>query len=217
MKNRPLKAVLIDFDGTILDSLPALYKTYYDFLQTSGFEGSSDEFRLLNGITLNDVVIFLINKYHLKEPLNDLTERYYSLLRKNYHTELKLFPGVKEFLIFAKEHHLELGVVSSGSSDFIQTLLKAENVAHFFTHIVTPNKELKSKPAPDLYLKALSLFAINGKEAVAVEDAPLGVQAAVEAQIPTLQITHGEKITPTHSSTLVHNWGEVQNYVSERV
>lgn len=196
MKNKDLKAVLIDFDGTLLDSLPALYKTYFEFLQMEGFEGTSEEFRLLNGIQLEDVVVYLHNKYKLKDPIHRLNEQYRMRLSKNYHTELKLFPGVKEFLNYAKKRRLKLVVVSSGSGDFIEALLKAEEAYNFFNAIITPQGKFRSKPAPDLYLEALSLLDLKAHEALAIEDAPMGVQAAAAAHIPVLQMSHGKKSPP---------------------
>lgn len=214
-KMKGIKAILIDFDGTLLDSLPALYKTYFEFMKKVGLEGSSDEFRLLNGLVLDEAVIFLREKYQINEPLEDLQERYHTILQKNYHAELKLFPGTRKFLSFAASHALKLAIVSAGVESYIESILKAEEVFHFFDVIVTPKEGQRSKPAPDLYLTALDFLKISSKEAIAIEDSTLGVQAALKAGISTLQMTHGLTKQFFKEATTVHNWEDALAYVKD--
>lgn len=214
MKIPECKAVLIDFDGTLFDSLPALYQTYCEYLEMAGFEGNSDEFRLLNGLSLEEIAIFLHEKYRIKGTLEEQIDLYKSLLKKNYHVELKIFPGVKEFFAFAHQTHLKLAVVSSGNSDFIHQILKAEKISHYFSAVVTPQGNEKCKPAPDLYLKALSVLSLKPDQAIAIEDAPLGVKASLAAGIFTLQITHGERIKAPKGVKVVENWEEILRILS---
>lgn len=211
MKQIDTKAVLIDFDGTLLDSLPSLYKTYFEFMQEHGLEGTSDEFRAFNGHSLRDVVALLRDRYQMEESFEQLRHHYEALLKKFYHVELKLFPGVKEFLSFTEMHHLPLVIVSSGSADFIRLILEREKISHYFQEIVTPEEgKFRGKPSPDLYLKALSSLSIQSEEAVVIEDAPLGIEAALAAGIHhTLHIIHGEKIKGHRGVISVTNWFEI--------
>jgi HAD superfamily hydrolase (TIGR01509 family) len=57
-------------------------------------------------------------------------------------------------------------------------MLKMSQIDHFFDHIIGNDEGLNPKPAPDIYLSAFERLGINPEEAIIVEDAPHGIEAA---------------------------------------
>jgi beta-phosphoglucomutase-like phosphatase (HAD superfamily) len=74
----------------------------------------------------------------------------------------------------------------------------------------------KTKPAPDVYLAALGHYNLKGKQCLAIEDSPTGVQSATAAGIPcwgylglsTQPASDGAKLTHAGAKKLLHHWDD---------
>lgn len=191
---KKLKVVLIDMDGTLANSLPALYHAYRRFLEDFGHKGNKEEFMSLIGPSLPEVLDKLISKYKITHLPEDLVLAYQNLLIKSYAEEIPLHNGALECLHFIKrELGLKLGLVTSASATLSNTFLKAHDLQKWFDCTIAHMPGMKGKPHPDLYLKALSLFGVEPDEALVVEDSDGGVQAGVAAGIYTVRLRHGER------------------------
>lgn len=94
-------AFAFDLDGVILDSLPVLKQTYFDFLAKYGQTGTEIEFNTLNGPSLPEIVSRLQREYQLPGSSKDLLQLYRSCLSTAY-VEANLVAGAKECLIELK-------------------------------------------------------------------------------------------------------------------
>lgn len=209
--NQP-KALLVDMDGTIVDSLPMLFDAYRAFLHQFGHVGTSLEFLTLIGPSIPEIVVILRDRYHLKGDLNTLLDGYQKGLLTTYRHQIQAFPQVREVLIYAKAMGFKLALVSSAETDIVQACLEGLSLAPFFDVIVSKEPDLKSKPSPDLYLKALELLQINPEACLAIEDAKNGVAASTGAHIFTLWISHGNPTPSPQSKELymyVNDWPAV--------
>jgi len=186
-----LKGVLIDLDGTLADSMPLLYQTYFDFLKRFGHVGSQAEFHTLIGPSLSAVVEHLNNKYHFGMPTGRLTQEYTASLLIHYADSIALFPGAREFLDQAKAKGLKLALVTSADQVLAETFLQAQGITNYFDHIITPAGLPESKPSPAIYLRALETLDLSPDETLAIEDSENGVKAAEGAGIRTVQFTGG--------------------------
>lgn len=86
-----------------------------------------------------------------------------------------------QLLTRLKNKNLKLAVASSASPKRIETLLSLCKIQHFFEVIVGGDHVEKSKPAPDIYLKASDLLGISPKNCIVIEDAKNGVMAGKNA------------------------------------
>lgn len=201
-----LKAILIDLDGTLLDSLDPLYQTYYKFLYKYGIIGTQEEFNQLIGPSLFEVVKILKKKYNLTETDVALYIEYENLLKHSYPFGHKLFNGAKDFILYAKEKQWKLAIVTSASLSFVENFLKVNHLEQLFDLLVTSTESHKSKPSPESYQKALRLLEIKPSESIAIEDSPQGIQAALSAGIPTIQITHGRSQIHSKECYSLKDW-----------
>lgn len=208
-----LKAILIDLDGTLADTIPILFRTYLKFLEKAGYQGNSEEFQELNGPALSEIVNYLKEKYHLKETSENLLKVYQQLLQTFYLSEMQLFPGVREFLTFAKSHHLKLAVVTSAPYDITAHFLSAQKIEKDFDLIASSEDVKKAKPFPEIYQKAIKKLGIRKEEAIAIEDSLNGVKAALAAGIKTLHFSHGVYPQSINGVVKVENWFEILEYI----
>ena len=203
-----LKAVLIDFDGTLANSMELLYKGYLEFLSGFGYEGSRDEFETLTGPSVLEIVGKLKLKYHLDLPVEELCSDYILMIREKYVSETPIFPGAIEFLNYAKEQGYLLAIVSSSQRSEIMDILNHHAIAHFFDTIITSEDVEQTKPHPEIYLKALETLSVKAEEAVALEDSLNGAKSSQGAGIATLLI-HALHFT---NAPQCASWAEVMQF-----
>lgn len=185
-----LQALLIDMDGTIVDSLPALFKAYLSFLHFYGHQGSHEEFLNLMGPSLDEIVVVLKERYRLPESSKNLLKTYQRGMLDLYKNHLEPFPFVLETLTYAKEKGLLIGLVSSAEKGIVEACLQKLSISSFFDAVVFKQHPLRTKPSPDLYLKALDLLNVSAEHALAIEDAESGIAAANAAGVFALWLTH---------------------------
>lgn len=176
-------AFAFDFDGVILDSLPALKKTYFDFLARYGQEGTELEFSSLNGPSLPEIVSQLKHKYQLPESDNDLLQRYKSCLRTTYF-EATLVAGARECLSSLKRRGIFLALVTSSLRDEVQELLDKYQIYDLFDFILTGDDFHRSKPSPEIYSRVREKFPYYSFWAI--EDSLNGLLSAKEAGLRTI-------------------------------
>src|SRR5690349_5776439 len=90
--------LLVDFDGTIVDSVAILYEIYQNFLQKYGKKGTKEEFESLKGPTIPEVVKILKTKHKLDGSEDSLLKEYNALLKHDYAKNVNLLPHIHEAL-----------------------------------------------------------------------------------------------------------------------
>lgn len=187
-KPQKVKAILVDLDGTLVDSLPVLYPIYGEFLRLYGFEGSSCEFEQINGYSVPLIVEFLQKKYDLPGFAQDLYTKYESLIQERYLDCVELFPDSKSFLSRGTSLGYHFVLVSSCPEHLVRLILSKHEILPFFSHLITKDQVRFCKPHKEPYCLALDLLKIENTQAIAIEDAENGVLSAQGAGIMTFQI-----------------------------
>ena len=179
-----LRALIFDFDGTILDTeMP----TFIAWQQTYAKYGQV--------LTLEEYSAVIGSDYHKFDPRRTLEER--SGQRFDWHTldterrshcyriieQQESLPGVRRLLLEAKARGIRCGVASSSPTDWVQGHLERLGLLSHFSSISCADNGCPPKPAPDVYLRALKLLNISPDEALAIEDSPNGLLAAQSAGI----------------------------------
>lgn len=207
-----VKAVLIDFDGTLADSYPRLFSAFKQFMELNGQTGTKEEFKQLIGYTLPEIVQKIIENHKLKTPKEDLVASYRKIMEQVYNYEIGIFPGAIDVLEDLKNRKLELAIVTSADLPLVEKFLAQHRIRHYFKHVVAPTANLRGKPNPDLYNHALHLLGIHSTQAIAIEDSISGIGATVAAGIYTILIRNflHEKLDKEYYNILeAQNWDEV--------
>ncbi len=178
------KGLLLDLDGTLADSVPALRAVYFAFLSGLGATGTDDEFGRLNGPPLAEIIQVLKKAHGLRDEPAALLGRYSDMIRHAHQTAPPV-GGASELLQEARTRGWKIAVVTSsprlaawdwlvrsGLSDLVDTVVGGDEVAH-------------GKPAPDPYVLGLSRVNCAAAVSLAVEDSRLGAMSAVAAGLST--------------------------------
>lgn len=96
-------------------------------------------------------------------------------------------PGIEELLKYLKQINLKTAVATSSSRAYAENLLKEAGLRQYFDACVFGDSVVSAKPNPEIYIKACALLEVKPTCAMALEDAPSGIQAAHAAgMIPVM-------------------------------
>ncbi len=188
------KAVLIDMDGVLYNSMPYHAEAWYKAVSSQGITCTLEEFFLYEGRTGASTIDLIFNRAYGRDATEEEKKQIYA--RKCEFFERKgaaaVMPGSFDFLQQVKSLGL-LPVLVTGSGQ--RTLLS--KLSHDFPSIFTPQTMVTSfdvkygKPHPEPYLIGLQKASVQPWQAIVVENAPLGVQAGVAARIFTVAVNTG--------------------------
>jgi len=186
-----IKGVLVDLDGTLVDSLKVYEKSYQILFKELGIEVNQG---FLKNFGESPIELAKRIYENYKDKLNISFEEFISLREKilnNLIPEIKFTPGAKEFLYYIKEKNFKVGVVTSSSRYFTENLLNNLGLNGFFDVIVTSDDTKKPKPDPEPYLIALNKLNLLPDECIAIEDSIYGIISAKSAGINVIAVLTG--------------------------
>lgn len=212
------KALCIDLDGTLIDTLPAMYQVYSKFLAHYGKKGSEKEFQELIGPSIDEIVVILKKRYNLTEDPHELSLYYVSLLMMQGFEGTKLFPHVKETLDALKKHGVKVALVTSGTKPLVKTCLEPLHVENLFDLVVTSEDVKQAKPNPEMYKLAVSKLGLKPNEVVAIEDSEKGIEAAKAAGLQVVMITHLKGDPKSKDPSIVYkmDWREIAEWLQQK-
>jgi beta-phosphoglucomutase len=173
------RCVALDFDGTLVDSLPALRRAYGVFLGQFGIEGTDEEFRRLNGPNMSTIVALLKDWHDLPAPHDVLLSQYYQLVERVYRTDVRGAEGADELLRWLPAAGYARALVTSSPRSAVAPVLDRLKWCACFEVTAYGDEVPCAKPDPAVYHLACERGGWAPRECVAVEDAPAGVEAAV--------------------------------------
>jgi beta-phosphoglucomutase len=183
------RAVFFDFDGTLIDSMPAHVMAWAEILGEIGIELEDTYFQMNEGEKAEDTISRLLGengKSYTEEQTLALIEK----KRKLYRTMAPkgLIPEARVMLDQLREKGVALDIVTGSIRSNIEAVLSDDEMS-LFRNIVTPTEYKKGKPDPDPYVTALRLSELQMDECAVLENAPLGIRSARAAGLVTVAIT----------------------------
>jgi beta-phosphoglucomutase-like phosphatase (HAD superfamily) len=179
-----LKAVIFDFDGTILDTESPTFHAWQQLYDAHGQVLTFDEYSAAIGAD-----------YNAFDPRRTLEERCGRQLdwerldaeRRGGCLEVICaqtpLPGICRLLEEAHELNLRCAIASSSPSEWVRGHLDRVGLLKWFHFISCAENGCPTKPSPEVYLRALRGLGVSASEALAVEDSPNGVRATQRAGI----------------------------------
>ncbi len=188
------KAVLFDMDGVLFDSMPYHASCWSEVSKRYGLPMTVEEVYQHEGRTAESTVNVLTQREWGRNATPEEINLLYAEKCRQFNTcpEAKKMTGADEALAAVKACGLRIGVVTgSGQLSLLERL--TSNFPGYFTKelIVSSDDVKEGKPSPEPYLMGLEKMGVRPWEAIVVENAPLGVRAAVAANIFTIAVNTG--------------------------
>ncbi|HKB88576.1 MAG TPA: HAD family phosphatase [Patescibacteria group bacterium] len=195
-------AVILDLDGTIIESEEEWGKAFITVMQKLGVNVVSDPHTVGTSIESNWREILLKHSIKTNKTLQELELLSYDEYEKLIPL-ITLNDGVLEFMDTLKENGTPLGLATSTNWQTADKILKHFGLDDYFESITTGEEAVNQKPAPDIYLIAADKFGIAPEDCLVVEDSLAGVTAAHEAGMKVIAVTQDENIDKLYIADLV--------------
>ena len=139
------------------------------------------------GLTGKSLEKLMLTEYGMDYPfaqLGRIAREHVDAIAATVGLELK--PDIVTLLQWIRRQGLKAAVASSTRSDIVERYLEGAGIRKYFSVIVGGEMVERSKPEPDIFLKAAHLCGLKPEQAVVLEDSEHGVRAAVAAGIPVI-------------------------------
>jgi HAD superfamily hydrolase (TIGR01509 family) len=205
---KDVKAVLFDMDGTIVDSMPYHYISWYETLNKYGIRISPNDIFETEG--KNSLIITEeIFKEHNK-PINKAKAQL--VLNEKRAIFLKYFKNIIfneaiDIIKLLKKKGYLIGLVTGSGMVIVEKVLSKAHL-NLFDIVVTVDMTKRGKPYPDPYLAAAKNLKLKPKDCLVIENAPFGIISAKRAEMTCFSIEttlekkylhKSDKIFSTHS------------------
>ena len=204
--------ILFDLDGTLVDTAPDLMRAHNHVMKKFGYPTKSTaEIRNLvgqgAGAMLGRSIWGQAKKEFSKVQDNkikkEMVKDFVDFYGKNIVNESTLINGVKEFLIWAKEKNISMGVCTNKQEHLAVDLLKKIGIYEFFEYVAGHDTFDYCKPDSRHLTSVIEILEGDIKKSLMIGDSETDANAAKEAGIPIILLEDG--YTEKKISEIYHN------------
>jgi beta-phosphoglucomutase len=204
--SKSMKAVLFDYDGTLVDSMDQHFSAWKTVFNKYGIEFSGNDFYPYEGEKLNHLVRRIFPKCNDVNAL--ILEKDNLYVRTS---EFRIYDGVESFITHLKKNTIKVGIVTAGRLERIKNTAPEWFVSLFDT-IVSHGDTERGKPFPDPYLTGAKKLDVDIGDCIVVENAPLGIQSANAAGAKSIGITSTvDSETLKDATIVIERFSELKN------
>ncbi len=219
MKLRQPKMILIDVDGTLVDSVPDLAYCVDEMMKQLGLPqrgeaavrnwvGNGVE-RLVRRALVNDLD---------GEPEETIFEKAYPIFLDLYAVNTSqrslLYPGVIDALDYFKEQDYLIGCVTNKAEQFTLPLLKDLGLSDYFSIVICGDTLERKKPDPLPLLHAAEFFKVSPEDSLMLGDSMSDVKAARAAGFQIICMSygynHGVDIHDSNPDAVIDSMAEIK-------
>lgn len=185
-----VKGVLLDIDGTLLDSNEAHARSWVDALARHGIERSSGVVGRLIGMGADGLLpaLGIDAESDLGKTLSRETTE---IFMTRYLPHLAPFPQARELLLRMRADGLTLVVATSAGKEELGPLLEQAGVADLLQGATSADDVEESKPSPDIVEAAMKRAELPAESLIMLGDTPYDVKAGTGAGVPVVAVRSG--------------------------
>lgn len=185
---RPVRAVVFDMDGLLVDSETLYCKALTTTAEAMGHDLPMSVLRLMIGHTWAGSAQVLVAHFgpdfDTSQLRDESVRRFYALAN----AEISLKAGVLELLDHLDEAGLPRAIATSSRRQDVEHHLGRHSLIQRFDAVLAQGDYPRAKPHPDPYLKAAEALGVDPLDCLALEDSHNGVRAAAAAGMMTIMV-----------------------------
>jgi HAD superfamily hydrolase (TIGR01509 family) len=176
------RALLLDLDGTVLDSEPWHKRSEIETFSRWGILIGPQDLLPFTGSTLPFMLDGINARFGTAITAHEFIEAQRPVFQRYIENDVKLFPDAERLIARARESGTPLGLVTSSMPWYLDAVTKTHPILEkAFDVRVCQGDVSASKPDPESFLTAAKRLGTPPEECVAVEDSVNGVASASSA------------------------------------
>lgn len=181
-----IKAIITDFDGTLVDTFEANFTAYCLAFKQCGLDISREQYHACFGLRF-DAFMDAMN-------IDDVNLRSYIKKEKasvypNCFSYLKPNVALIDFIRKAKQSGIKTAIASTAQRGNLMNVLNYLKLEDLFDIIIAGDAVKESKPNPEIYLTSMSQLKVSPSETLVFEDTEVGLMAAEQSGANVFKIT----------------------------
>src|SRR5688572_10164331 len=186
-----LRTVLLDIDGTLVDSNDGHARAWVDALRAHGYVVPFERVRPLIGMGGDKVTPMLTGLDPDSGEAERISETRSELFLEQELPALRPTRGARPLLEHMLGIGLELVVATSAKEDEVRALLEQAGVWDLIQLASSADDAERSKPDPDIVQAALRLSRSQVAHSLMIGDPPYDLEAAARARVPAIALRCG--------------------------
>lgn len=186
-----IRGVILDIDGTLVDSNNAHAHAWFEALLQTGHAVSFDKVRRLIGMGGDHLLPNAIGIASESRDGKNISARRKEIFCSKYLPEVRAFSKASDLLKRMRERGMQLVVASSAEADELHQLLKLCGADQLSAEVTSSDDVANSKPDSDVVRVSLKKLSLPAIETVMLGDTPYDVEAATKAGVPVVALRCG--------------------------
>ena len=182
MKNTT--AYIFDFDGVLVDTMPAHFACYSRALEESGIPIDKEQFYRQAGMTGLEQIAYFANQAGIQADVQKIYRRKREIQTQNPPNTEGIACNI-ELLKILRTHCVPVAIATGSTLPSINPIMAEHEIE--VDAVATADDVERGKPFPDLFLCAAAKLGVPPEQCVVVEDSDVGIQAAKAAGMKLLR------------------------------
>ena len=188
---KKVEGVLLDVDGTLVDSNAAHARSWGEALKEFGQDVPEEKIRPLIGMGGDKLLPDLLGVDAESQTGQAFSKRRAEIFRQRYLPHLRCTPGAKELIQRFRKEDLKLVIATSAAKSELETMLKQVGLDDLIEKKTSSDDAERSKPDPDIIQAALAQGHLTPSAAILLGDTPYDIEAAARAGVDTVAFLSG--------------------------
>ena len=215
MEKEKLKAIVIDFDGTIADTEGFYADNFFEVMAGYGIHCDAEDRVKTLGYGPDEKVAMMEKKYQVKLDSPAIAAAFRKMNADRFPEDGShlIFNDVEDALDYCKKQGYALYICSNTDSTKVKKITRQMGIIQYFDDIVGKDISGARKPSSDPYRFMLKQYGYQKEEMAAIEDSRTGVASARGAGIPVIGLCRMEGLDLGETDVLIRSLAEIKNII----